>query len=691
MHFSPLRRLVAAAALAAVLSAPAAAQDCKPARTALVLAGGGAKGLAHIGVIQMLDSLGVRPDLVVGTSMGAIIGALYASGYSGKQIDSLTRALPLGSVFRGYEPRVPEALRPLPPIAVWEEGSRGLVLQTGAVREEEVNSLIGALMLRGNLLARGDFDSLPIPFRAVATDLENREEVVLGRGDLAKAVRASFSLPLIFRPVRIDGRVLTDGGMSENVPAGAARRLGAQRLIISGLSDEARGDPDFDAPAATLSRLVGFLVVNDAAVNDGDIPITSDIRPYSTLDFGAETLDSLVGRGRLAARGALIHARCLPRRPPVAHAVPTRLAHAEVGNAGYTETAEVLRLLRVAGEDSVNESRMRDRLLRFGRYDAYRAIWLNPVQRDSLVALQVELTRAPRRTVGFGVAYDNTMAGRLWFGADDRRFLGAPLEAGARVTLGEYRQDLGLSLHYVMPAVGVRVLPLVASAEGARENVRVFDGGTELPSIGTRELRLFAGAGRAPARGLRLRIGPELLVWHEDLRGSRTVFGGRGVAEMGGRLNGSMLALDGSVNAAYRRGAFEGAVAFHAGGFTIRPRARAGWATSAAPLQNSFPLGGNEGFPGLALTERRGYQELLFALLLRHPIMGPVALRLEGMAGAVASGAGFLQRGPGYDGEWLTGIRGGVEVATPLGPVRFEYGTNDKGQSRGFVRVGTWF
>jgi hypothetical protein len=242
-----------------------------------------------------------------------------------------------------------------------------------------------------------------------------------------------------------------------------------------------------------------------------------------------------------------------------------------------------------------------------------------------------------------------------------------------------------------MPAIGVRVLPLVALAEAAHEDVRVFVDGSELPSIGTRELRFFAGPGRAPARGLRFRIGPEFLTWHEDTRGNQTVVGARGLAELGGRPNGSLLSVDGSINSVYRRGAFEGALAFHAGQLTVRPRARVGWATSGTPLQNTFPLGGNEGFPGLTLTQRRGTQELLFALMLRHPVAGPVALRVEGMTGAVGSGDGFLRRGAGTDGEWLSGIRGGVEIDTPLGPVRFEYGTNSAGSSKGFVRVGTWF
>ena len=91
------------------------AQQCRPQRTALVLSGGGAKGLAHIGVLRVLDSLGIRPDLVVGTSMGAVVGALYASGYSGRELDSLARVAPLAALFRTYQPLAPRSLGTLQP------------------------------------------------------------------------------------------------------------------------------------------------------------------------------------------------------------------------------------------------------------------------------------------------------------------------------------------------------------------------------------------------------------------------------------------------------------------------------------------------------------------------------------------------------------------------------------------------
>jgi len=205
------------------------AQVCSPERTALVLSGGGVKGLAHIGMIRVLDSLGVVPDLVVGTSMGAIIGALYASGYSGRELDSLVRAADLRQVFQTYDLHGPQRLRGLSPLVIWEQGAGGVEVQNAAVSEAAVNFLLNLAMVRGNLMARGNFDSLPVPFRAVATNLVTREPAIFAHGDLAQVVRASMAVPVVFEPVEIDGAFFIDGGLSQNVPIAAARQAGPIR------------------------------------------------------------------------------------------------------------------------------------------------------------------------------------------------------------------------------------------------------------------------------------------------------------------------------------------------------------------------------------------------------------------------------------------------------------------------------
>ncbi len=239
-----LRRVLRALLAVTLLAAPTAAraQACTPQVTGLVLSGGGAKGFAHIGVFKVLDSLGIVPDMIVGSSIGAIMGALYASGYSGAEIDSIARALPISDVIRAYSPRAPGVIGQLPALAVWERNGSGWALQTGTVREAEVNALMSALMLRGNLLARGDFDRLPIPLRVIATRLSTRSPVVLGDGDLAQALRASFAIPLLFRPGRVGDLVLMDGGVSDNIPVGTARAMGAQRVIVSTLPTAAVDD-----------------------------------------------------------------------------------------------------------------------------------------------------------------------------------------------------------------------------------------------------------------------------------------------------------------------------------------------------------------------------------------------------------------------------------------------------------------
>src|SRR3954451_750072 len=482
-----------------VLSGTARAQACPSPPTALVLSGGGAKGLAHIGVLRILDSLGIRPDMVVGSSMGAIIGALYASGYTGREIDSLARSLPISDLFRTYQPRGPRSWGPVQPLLLWEQGQRGFNLQSASVAETAVNALVNAAMLRGNLLVRGNFDSLPIPFRAVATDLSNRSVVVLSSGDLARAVRASFAIPLIFTPESLDGRVLTDGGLAANIPISVARDAGAQHVIVSDATERLADSLDLYSPIVLADRLLGFLFQQPAdSLRPGDVLVRPAVEGFTSLNFSRATVDALIRRGGEAARLTLPSTPCLPRRPAVdSRMLPTRVSSYSILSNNPSERLALQRLVGLGLSDSLDVGLLRSRLRGMAQAEAYQAVWLSPTGAGDSVSFTVSARASPRRLAGLGLAYDNELGGRMWVGAVDRRTMGLALEGSAALLLGELRKEISLGLRRNFQFARQLMNPALTVLL-AKESIRLFDPeGKELDPAKPRDGLLFLGIERA--------------------------------------------------------------------------------------------------------------------------------------------------------------------------------------------------
>jgi len=301
-----LMLLVASAAHA---SQPKPGPDSRPV-VGLVLSGGGARGAVHLGVLKVIEELRVPIDIITGTSVGGIVGGLYALGYSSAEMDELLAGLDWNEIFIDKPPRAQLNLRRKEVnfnfLARVEAGvnSSGIMVPSGLVFGQKMNLMLKAL----TLFAPEQFDDFPIKYRTVAVDVETGEAVVLSRGDAATAMRASMSIPGIFAPVAWDGRLLVDGGFVNNVPVKLARELGAEVLIVVDLSTKPKPKEELTSPLGIMNQMLGFQILQHSneqlkLLGPGDILIQPDTTAFASTDFvEAENMVNLgVDAGRDAA------------------------------------------------------------------------------------------------------------------------------------------------------------------------------------------------------------------------------------------------------------------------------------------------------------------------------------------------------------------------------------------------------
>lgn len=273
-------------------------------RIGLVLSGGGARGSAHIGVLKVLDELGVHVDAIAGTSMGAVVGGLYASGLSGREIEQQMAAVDWPDAFRDRPERRELNFRRKSEdknfLVKLPLGLRGgnFLLPKGLVQGQKLNQILRRLTLPvANI---HDFDALPIRFRALATDLETGAAVVIKDGDLAQAMRASMSAPGVFAPVEMNGRLLVDGGLSANLPVDVARAMGVDVLIVVDVSFPLQPRKDLKSVASITNQMLAILVRHNSdeqrsKLNPQDVLIDPALGSASSFDFSDLTQSVALG------------------------------------------------------------------------------------------------------------------------------------------------------------------------------------------------------------------------------------------------------------------------------------------------------------------------------------------------------------------------------------------------------------
>ncbi len=515
--------------------APAAAASGKAQRPTigLVLSGGGARGLAHVGVLKELEAARIPVDYVAGTSMGAIVGGLYASGMTPAELERRILAMEWDSMFADRPPRDQLSLRrkqdDLRLSIPLEFGMRDGALRAprAAVGSSGLETMLKRLTegVPGEL----QFDRMPIPFRAVATDLVSGEAVVFEHGELAAVMRASMSVPAAFAPAEIGGRLLVDGGLVDNLPVDVVRRMGADIVIAVNIGTPLLPRDELGSILGIGMQMLNILTEQNvrssiASLKASDVLIVPDLARVTSMDFklGADA----IARGAEAARGALpqlsnyaltatdyVRQLAVQRRT----GTPSRIDEIRIEGTEFT-TADVIRAqLSVAPGTPFSRGQIeRDLAWLQGRGDFERLDYRLVTERDrNVLLLHVQEKPWGPNYFRFGLNLSTDFRGEGAFnliGNHTRRWLN---RYG-----GEWRNELQIgrtqrgSTELYQPLLANETLFASVGAERERRIAEIGlqqpDGATSRPQVQFSgiDTRVWFDLGAAFGRYGELRIGP---------------------------------------------------------------------------------------------------------------------------------------------------------------------------------------
>jgi len=301
-----MRRIIALLAIVLAAGTSFAQEEDRP-KVGVVLSGGGAKGLAHIGVLKVLEEQGVQVDYITGTSMGAIVGGLYASGYTASELDSIFSSIDATALIRDYIPRISKSF--------YEKKNDEIYALTLPFDKFKIGlpKAFSRGMYNYNLMNRllahvrhvRDFNDLNIPFLCVATNIETGKPVLIDSGYLPQAILASGAFPSLFAPVLIDDKHLIDGGIVNNYPIEELKALGADIVIGVDVQDGLKDIDAISGAADVLLQISNYSTINQMKnkIGETDIYIKPDISGYTVVSF--EEGKAIIQRGVTAAEAKL--------------------------------------------------------------------------------------------------------------------------------------------------------------------------------------------------------------------------------------------------------------------------------------------------------------------------------------------------------------------------------------------------
>lgn len=510
-------------------------------RIGLVLGGGGARGAAHIGVLKELERLQIPVDAIAGTSMGAIVGGLYATGVNADELEQLFGSLDWSAALTDTPDREDLSFRRKQddrefPIKL-ELGIRGteLLYPKGVVQGQKLDLLLRELTMRAVHIK--DFDDLPIPFRAIASDIVAGEAVVIGSGDLATSIRASMSVPAVFAPIEIDGRLLADGGLIGNLPVNVMRAMDVDIIIAVDVEFPLYSTEELESVLTLTEQMLTILIRKEtlrqiATLGESDVLIRPELGTFATTNFSdiLETIEP----GQQAARKQANKLRALSldanaweehlAKRTLRQDGDRKLAFVRVVHDDGKLSAKVLESrLRVQVGDEIVAAALAQDANRLYGLQLYENVGYRLVKEDGATGVEYHATAKSwgPNFLQFGVSLENDFEGSTGFNLAARMTRSGLNKLGA-----EWRTDLQLGTEpelltefyqplsfdsrlFIAPSFSLRQSNLNAFAANdiiaryrVTEGTMSLDFGRELGTVGELRIGAYRGAGEA-----RLNIG----------------------------------------------------------------------------------------------------------------------------------------------------------------------------------------
>lgn len=733
-----LLALSLATLLTVVLATPglaAAGNGASRPKIGLVLGGGGARGAAHIGVLRVLERERIPIDYVAGTSMGAIVGGLYASGLSADEIEQVLNGIDWTEAFDDRSPRPDRPFvrkRDDDNYLVKRDLGLGDDLQVrfpaGLIQGQKID-----LILKANTLHVGgidDFDRLPTPFRAIATDILTGQEVVLAHGDLARSIRASMSVPALFSPVEIDGHLLVDGGVANNVPVNVVRQMGADIVIAVDVGSPALTREQLNSVFGITGQLTWILTARNAEVQiaslkKGDTFIQPNLGEFSSANFSGAGAVIPIGERAAQEKSAQLRK----------HGVDAGAYQAHLADrASRQGQAPVVEFVRVENDsplaDGVIESRLTQRvgapldpetmdrdialIFGLGNFESVRYEVAKEDGRTGVVVKATEKSWGPN-FIQAGIQLSQTDNGDSSFnvGAQIRRpginALNGELRLAAQIGADP---SIGIGLHQPLDEQGrwfVAPRAFVGST-----NYNLFSGGDRIAEyrvtrfggelVGGYNFGVWGelGAGLRWYHGdAELRTGSPLLPDYNFNGGEAFVrfdvdtlddinFPHEGVAGTVGWLS-SREALGADAKFDQIDAGIGYATSW--GRDTLNAAARFGWTVSGdAPIQNLYQIGGPFQLSGMDTNALSG-QYLAFTRLTYFRRVNDFQLMPAYVGASLEAGNAWLDRSDVGFNDLVYGGNLFFGVDTPIGPLYLGGGYSrggpaDSGQFAGFLLLG---